>query len=143
MAFYIFYRPDGFIDRALDTNGEPITVPGLTRVKLDDPIEITAHRVVAGRVVAYTPEQQQRYDSRPVYARWDAAACDWHDPRDNAALIADARRERDSRLLRTDWTQLPDVPEATQSRYQAYRQALRDVPDQPGFPTAIQWPEQP
>jgi len=53
------------------------------------------------------------------------------------------RRHRDALLTACDWTQLPDVPEATQSRYQTYRQALRDVPDQPGFPTAIQWPEQP
>ena len=38
------------------------------------------------------------------------------------------REERDARLLATDWTQNPDVPDATKTKWQAYRQALRDLP---------------
>tara|TARA_Y100000114_G_C11647346_1_gene272362 strand:- start:78 stop:476 length:399 start_codon:yes stop_codon:yes gene_type:complete len=38
------------------------------------------------------------------------------------------REERDKRLLETDWTQNPDVPDATKTKWQAYRQALRDLP---------------
>jgi len=38
------------------------------------------------------------------------------------------REERDARLLETDWTQNPDVPDATKTKWQAYRQALRDLP---------------
>lgn len=57
--------------------------------------------------------------------------------------------EREARVLRaqlfaeSDWTQLPDVPIATQTAWANYRQALRDITDQPGFPTNIQWPERP
>lgn len=38
------------------------------------------------------------------------------------------REERDERLSVTDWTQNPDVPDATRTKWQAYRQALRDLP---------------
>jgi len=55
-------------------------------------------------------------------------------------LAAAARAQRDSLLASTDWTQLPDVPQATREAYAVYRQALRDVPEQDGFPTDIIWP---
>jgi hypothetical protein len=53
------------------------------------------------------------------------------------------RCRRDALLVATDWTQLPDVPEATRNAYTAYRQALRDVPAQEGFPNDIVWPVAP
>jgi len=58
-------------------------------------------------------------------------------------LAAIARRQRDEALRATDRTQLPDVPGATKARYVDYRQALRDVPQQPGFPRDINWPVPP
>lgn len=51
------------------------------------------------------------------------------------------RKQRNMMLAATDWTQATDVPEATREKYAAYRQALRDVPSQPGFPRNIEWPE--
>ena len=51
-----------------------------------------------------------------------------------------ARATRDERLAATDWTQLSDVSEAVRLSYVAYRQALRDVPQQVGFPDSIEWP---
>jgi predicted metal-binding protein len=53
------------------------------------------------------------------------------------------RAERDALLAATDWTQLPDVPEATREAYAIYRQALRDIPEQSGFPDAVEWPIKP
>lgn len=53
------------------------------------------------------------------------------------------REQRNNLLKDTDWTQLPDVPEAIRDAYTAYRQALRDVPAQEGFPNDIVWPELP
>ena len=62
-----------------------------------------------------------------------------------AQAWASLRAERDRRLAATDWTQLPDVPLTQQQReaWQAYRQALRDVPQQPGAPYDVIWPEPP
>ena len=50
--------------------------------------------------------------------------------------------ERNARLAETDYVALPDTPEMTDAM-RTYRQALRDVPAQEGFPTNITWPEKP
>lgn len=53
------------------------------------------------------------------------------------------RNDRNGRLASTDWTQMLDVPEATKSKWAEYRQALRNVPQQVGFPAAVTWPTSP
>lgn len=53
-----------------------------------------------------------------------------------------ARAERNHLLAASDWTQVPDAP-VDQAAWAAYRQALRDVPQQAGFPHDITWPEEP
>ena len=57
-------------------------------------------------------------------------------------LAARARSERDRLLKESDWTQVPDAP-VDQQAWKDYRQALRDVPQQDGFPTDINWPTKP
>lgn len=52
------------------------------------------------------------------------------------------RNERDRLLTASDWTQVQDAP-VDATAWAAYRQALRDVPQQEGFPTNIIWPEKP
>ena len=49
------------------------------------------------------------------------------------------RAERDAKLAATDWTASTDVTMTAEMT--AYRQALRDVPAQAGFPNTIDWPE--
>ena len=61
----------------------------------------------------------------------------------NARKAAQVRAERDRRLTATDWTQLADIPTATRTKWAAYRQSLRDVPQQPAFPHEISWPVKP
>ena len=52
------------------------------------------------------------------------------------------RDDRNKRLGDTDWTQLIDAPlDATP--WATYRQALRDITTQPGFPHNVNWPEEP
>jgi hypothetical protein len=51
--------------------------------------------------------------------------------------------ERSNLLKESDWTQLPDVPEATKLAWQPYRQALRDIPSQPGYPLDVVFPTPP
>ena len=57
----------------------------------------------------------------------------------------EARTQRDKLLADTDWTQVLDAPidSATREAYRTYRQALRDIPEQEGFPETIIWPELP
>lgn len=58
-------------------------------------------------------------------------------------LANEARRQRDSLIAETDWTQLPDVPDTIKQSYIEYRQALRDITDQDGFPYNVAWPTKP
>lgn len=58
-------------------------------------------------------------------------------------LVHEARLRRNKLLSQSDWTQLPDVPLATKEAWATYRQALRDITDQPGYPLNIVWPEPP
>ena len=54
------------------------------------------------------------------------------------------RAMRDQKLQESDWTQLPDVPLTAKKRAEwvTYRQALRDVTNQPD-PFDITWPTEP
>jgi hypothetical protein len=45
-------------------------------------------------------------------------------------------------LLASDWTQVADAP-VDQEAWALYRQALRDVPEQVGFPGVVEWPVEP
>jgi hypothetical protein len=53
-----------------------------------------------------------------------------------------ARAERDRLLAECDWTQLPDAP-ADKIAWMSYRQELRDISLQIGFPDDIIWPVKP
>ncbi|MBT5796771.1 MAG: hypothetical protein HOI09_05210 [Porticoccaceae bacterium] len=59
----------------------------------------------------------------------------------NAALAADVRAERNTKLAESDWRASQDV--TMSDAWRTYRQALRDVPAQSGFPTNVTWPIEP
>jgi hypothetical protein len=67
---------------------------------------------------------------------------EWVDIRTPDSEWVSVRSERDRRLQASDWTQLPDVPLATKDAWAAYRQALRDITEQPD-PFNITWPAVP
>ena len=52
------------------------------------------------------------------------------------------RSKRNDLLAETDWTQTADTPliEDEIKMYRVYRQALRDIPAQGGFPYDVEWP---
>jgi hypothetical protein len=59
-----------------------------------------------------------------------------------AAKEAEVRQQRNGLLSACDWTQLPDAP-VDRTIWATYRQELRDVTAQEGFPWNVVWPEQP
>ena len=63
--------------------------------------------------------------------------------RKDAERATSVRATRDTKLAESDWTQARDVTLANDADWQTYRQALRDVPTQAGFPWSVTWPEQP
>ena len=62
-------------------------------------------------------------------------------PKPEAEAAAAIRGIRDDLLRGTDWTGLQDV--TLSEEMAAYRQALRDVPAQAGFPYNVTWPTKP
>jgi len=56
--------------------------------------------------------------------------------------INSIRSERNGLLSECDWTQLPDAP-VDKSAWATYRQALRDITAQAGFPDSVEWPAKP
>jgi hypothetical protein len=64
----------------------------------------------------------------------------------NAKKDLDKRQEvrdvRNSKLAKSDWTQVADAP-VDQAAWATYRQALRDITGQQGFPWTVNWPETP
>ena len=64
-----------------------------------------------------------------------------YDTANTAALAATERAKRTALLMETDHYALADV--TMTDAMKTYRQALRDVPQQAGFPSSITWPDKP
>lgn len=69
---------------------------------------------------------------------WDGVSFSKPAP-DIEALAQAVREERNRLLTECDWTQLPDAP-VDSAAWAVYRQALRDVSKQEGFPLNVIWP---
>jgi len=63
----------------------------------------------------------------------------------DTVLAASARQKRDRLIAATDYLVTPDYPiDADRlAKIKTYRQALRDIPEQAGFPRTIIWPDKP
>lgn len=62
---------------------------------------------------------------------------------DVPAQEAAVKNQRKILLSESDWTQLPDVPLNTKTQWATYRQELRDITSQPGYPFDVIWPTKP
>ena len=60
----------------------------------------------------------------------------------DAEQAKSVRATRDAKLAETDWTQVADAP-VDKTVWATYRQALRDITTQTGFPWTVTYPEKP
>ena len=60
----------------------------------------------------------------------------------DAEQAASVRQQRSNKLADCDWTQVDDSP-VDKAVWATYRQALRDITSQAGFPWTITWPDAP
>ena len=96
---------------------------------------MTRHNATPEGNVPFTTEEE---------ARWDTMATEWAAGVDdrNAEEI---RSQRDTILSESDWVVVKanetstNVPDA----WKTYRQELRDISSQAGFPNTITWPTKP
>jgi hypothetical protein len=77
-------------------------------------------------------------DNLPVWLAYAKA-------QETEQLAADVRTQRNKLLSDTDWTQADDAPLSSEDKesVRKYRQALRDITAQSGFPQEIKWPDKP
>ena len=70
---------------------------------------------------------------------------DWKIQLEKEVLSLDVRLERNNLLSNTDHLIQSDYPISDEKKQEikAYRQALRDIPQQDGFPDNIVWPDKP
>lgn len=60
----------------------------------------------------------------------------------DAAQAKSVREQRNAKLSESDWTQVADAP-VDKAAWATYRQELRDISKQAGFPWEITWPVAP
>jgi len=80
-----------------------------------------------------------------AFPKWDGATDKWVFDRDKW-MNEFVRIFRNARLVACDWTQLPDAPLTAEQKtaWTAYRQALRDLPNNESLmPENLVWPEVP
>lgn len=95
----------------------------------------------AKEIIDAYPEGTVKVPLRPLGDfNWDGTK--WVEADEDIDVAAQRERaKRDLLLAETDWMALSDV---TMTPEQAkYRQSLRDVPSQKGFPKKIRWPSLP
>jgi hypothetical protein len=90
-------------------------------------------RATADGNIPFTPAEDAERDAEQ--AAWLAG--------ENGRLADAARQQRDALLAATDWRVIKLLESGRLQEYASlvgYRQDLRDIPTQPGFPQNIIWP---
>lgn len=90
------------------------------------------HKMIDGVLVQFTDAEESERDARE--AEYLAS--------ENDRVASRLRAERNQLLTASDWTQISDST-ADKAAWATYRQALRDITTQEGFPTTIVWPDKP
>jgi hypothetical protein len=131
---YTVYAPNGQIIKVLGCeNIQEQLAPGEAYVEGSFPDNV--YYVEDGVPVALPPKPSE-------YCVFNYTTKQWFDPRTPETQWPIVRAERNRRLQACDWTQLSDIPAETKALWEPYRQALRDITDQPD-PFNIIWPTPP
>ena len=86
-----------------------------------------------------------KYVLGPVFTNGETTAAEQeaaYKAAKDAEQAASVRADRSNKLADCDWTQVDDSP-VDKAVWATYRQALRDITTQTGFPWAVNWPPQP
>ena len=97
------------------------------------------------------PNNEFNYDTKPVQQADGSWKEEWVQVETSneqkqvniSRIAASVVCSRNDLLKLSDWTQLPDCPISNKREWAVYRQALRDITSQSGFPFVVNWPTQP
>ena len=138
MNTFTIYTEDGTIKRRVTTPGPIELQLGAGELAIPGDYDDVEY-VIENHTPKYRGKPSSNFDV------WNGTA--WVDPRSqtqkDAAVAVEVRARRDELLAACDWTQLPDVPASTRNAWHGYRQELRDISTQPGFPHSVVWPISP
>lgn len=90
------------------------------------------HHMTANGPVPFTPEENSEWDAKEKEIL----------SKEPVRLASKIRAERNTKIAECDWTQLPDAP-VDKVLWATYRQELRDISKQAGFPWEVTWPTMP
>jgi len=137
MKYTIYNTTTGQIERVIECPPEMVCIQfdSATHAALEGSFNDSSYYVEAGVPVAMPPKPTPHHV-------FDYTSKQWIDPRTPETEWSLVRAERNRLLQESDWTQLPDVPIATKDAWAEYRQALRDITEQPD-PFNIVWPVPP
>jgi hypothetical protein len=143
---------------AKDNNGPSwgITTPEVLEALGADPV-FEGPQASGGTVYQYSQRSgveqingkwYTKYILGPVFTDGETTAAEQetaYKAQKDAEFAANARTQRDRLLSECDWVVIKSLEsgQAIPSEWAAYRQALRDLPQQAGFPVTIDWPVKP
>lgn len=131
IRYQVHYRSDGNIQQVsnfYEGKEKPMGIPECEVIVTDDFINPALFFVRDGKLVEREPAP---------FGGMDFKNEQW------VHTDYSARAYRNQLLSATDHMVVADNPNASNQAVLAYRQALRDVPQQPGFPENVVWPELP
>lgn len=108
--------------------------------------------VAAGYILLQEPTPVEQPENTVLVATkgqdntWSAtwmAADDYESISLSRRVEQSVRAARGQLLKDSDWTQGKDIPNNISSAWAPYRQALRDITTQEGFPLSVTWPTKP
>lgn len=102
-------------------------------------------------IMSFCPVTPEIKDERPIANNADYIESLVHQGKRNKQIKNNKKTEafslRSQLLIASDWTQLPDanknLTEYDKILWNKYRQDLRDITEQPGWPLDIAWPKRP
>jgi hypothetical protein len=130
----------------------------ITRINIDFPAVVNGVRFTQGSTLedalanglvpivgdepAYNPERQRLAGPQYVVQGQQVNRVFTVEAIPDEEKAGQVRADRNSKLKDSDWTQIADCT-ADKAAWATYRQALRDITAQAGFPWTIEWPVAP
>ena len=133
----VYYTNIGEITQYLESTDNALPeIPGVLHLEVDSRADYAAFYVdvVAGLLASKGVQPSACHKFNYITKQWEPG---------HALAESQAKTTRAKLLSASDWTQLPDVPLATKEAWAIYRQDLRDITEQPGYPLEVVWPVAP
>jgi hypothetical protein len=141
MSFYIPYKNTGeivFITN-LELNAQDLIAYDAVGYLISESEINTSLYYVANNQLVLKPIKPQSY------YQFNYQTKTWYDPRSYEVKCELVKVKRNQLLTDSDWTQIPNNPLTLelQQEWATYRQELRDVTQQSGYPDNVIWPTPP